>query len=46
MIIYSSLMYRTIYILYYLLYTITDRTIQYSHYIMYRVMYYNTTILI
>ena len=31
-------MYRTIYIVYYLLYTITDSTIQYSHYIMYRIL--------
>ena len=39
-------MHRTIYILYYLLYTITGSTIQYSRYIMYCVSSCNTIILI
>ena len=34
-IIYSSLMYRSICIVYYLLYTINKETTHYSHYIMY-----------
>ena len=38
-------MYRTICILYYLLYTITHSTIQYSHYIMYCVSCCNKNIL-